>query len=476
MPIDKQIYLNGEWKGNGLEKIEVMNPATGELVGTVPKASKKETRDAINAAYKAFPSWSERTAYERAEYLERIYDLLINHKDEIAMLMTKEMGKPINESKGEAQYAAEFLKWFSEEGKRVYGRTIPSHIKGKRLIVSKQPVGVVGAITPWNFPVAMITRKLGPALAAGCTVVVKPSSETPLTALMLAELCDKAGIPKGVVNIVTGDSKDIGEELLSNPHVAKITFTGSTEVGKRLMKQGADQVKKVSMELGGHAPIIILDDADINKAVQGVLLSKFRNGGQTCICGNRIYVQESVHDEFVDKFVSATEKLAVGNGLEENIDIGPVINKSGFEKIDRHVKNALNQGAKCVLGGEGEIKGNSYFYYPTILTNITPRMLIMNEETFGPVAPIQKISNDQEAIKYANQTPYGLAAYIFSENYNRGFYVAESLNFGIVGWNDGVPSAAQAPFGGMKQSGIGREGGSEGIEEYLETKYISIGF
>lgn len=473
--MEKQLYVNGEWIGSDLEKIEVYNPATGEIVGVIPNAGKKETRAAIDAAYQAFPSWANLTAHERADYLEKLYQLIVDHKDELAKMMTVEMGKPLAESAGEAIYSADFIKWFAEEGKRAYGRTIPSHDNNKRLLVTKQPVGVVGAITPWNFPAAMITRKLGPALAAGCTFVIKPADETPFTALMIAELCEQAGIPKGVVNVITGEARKIGDELLTNPRVAKITFTGSTEVGKMLLKRSADQVKRTSMELGGHAPILVFDDANVDKAVEGAISSKFRNGGQTCICGNRIYVHEDVYDEFVDKFVSIAKTLRVGNGLEDGVDIGPIINKEGYEKIDRHVRNAVKQGAKCVLGGKGEAKDNVYFYEPTVLTDITPGMLIMNEETFGPVAPIQKITSDDEAIKYANQTPYGLAAYVFTENYSRGIRAAERLNYGIVGWNDGVPSAAHAPFGGMKQSGIGREGGSEGIEEYFETKYISIG-
>lgn len=473
--MDKQIYVNGSWQGQKLAKIEVTNPATGEKIGTVPNAGQRETKQAIAAAHDAFPKWSKRTAYERAAYLERLYTLMLEKEEEMAKLMTLEMGKPLAESRGEVHYAAGFLKWFAEEGKRVYGRTIPSHIESKRMLVTKQPVGVVGAITPWNFPAAMITRKLGPALAAGCTFIVKPPNETPLTAIMLLELCERAGIPKGVVNLVTGEASEIGGELLTNPHVSKITFTGSTEVGKLLLKQGADQVKNMSMELGGHAPIIVLDDADLDKAVSNVVLSKFRNGGQTCICGNRIYVQSGIHDEFVARFVAATSELKVGNGLEDSTDIGPVISEQGYEKIDRHVQNAVNQGAKVALGGNGAAQNDTYFYNPTILTDVTPGMLIMNEETFGPVAPIQKVANEEEAIKFANETHYGLAAYVYTENYSAGIRVAESLNYGIVGWNDGVPSAPQSPFGGMQQSGIGREGGSEGIEAYLETKYISVG-
>lgn len=473
--MEKLLYIDGDWTGKQLDKIAVKNPATGERVGTVPNAGRKETRAAIEAAYKAFPKWSRLTAYERSLYLEKLYGFMMETKNELANLITLEMGKPLLEAKAEVEYAASFLKWFAEEGKRLYGRTIPSHIDQKRMIVIKQPIGVVGAITPWNFPAAMITRKLGPALAAGCTIVIKPADETPLSAITIAELCERAGFPQGVVNVVTGEASPIGEELLTNPHVHKITFTGSTEVGKLLLQRGAAKVKKMSMELGGHAPILILEDADLNKAVNGALVSKFRNGGQTCICGNRIYVEASIHDEFVERFVNAASKLTVGNGMHEGVDIGPVINRQSYEKINRHVQNALNQGATCLLGGHGMIEGNAYFYYPTILTDVKPSMLIMNEETFGPVAPIQKVENEEEAVKFANQTPYGLAAYVYTENYAKGIRIAEQLQYGIVGWNDGVPSAAQSPFGGMKQSGVGREGGMEGIEAFVETKYISVG-
>ncbi len=473
--MDKLMYINGDWVGSELEKLTVKNPATGEIVGTVPKAGEKETRLAIESANQAFCAWSQTTAYERSLYLERLYELMKAKKDELSRMITLEMGKPINEAKGEVEYGASFLKWFAEEGKRLYGRTIPSHIENKRMLVIKQPVGVVGAITPWNFPVAMITRKLGPALAAGCTIVIKPAEETPLSAVMLAELCNEAGLPKGVVNIVTGEPAPIGEEMLTNPLVKKITFTGSTEVGKMLLEKGAKQVKKMSMELGGHATVLVLNDADLDKAVKGAMLSKFRNGGQTCICANRIYVEEGIHDEFVKRFSMAAAQLKVGNGLEEDVQIGPIINESGYEKIERHVKNAIDNGAKCVVGGRAEIKNGAYFYYPTILTDVQPDMLIMNEETFGPVVPIQKVKSAEEAVKLANQTSYGLAAYVYTENYAKGIRISEELQFGIVGWNDPVPSAAQSPFGGVKESGLGREGGTEGIEAYVETKYISIG-
>ncbi len=473
--MEKQFFINGEWTGSDLERLKVNNPATGELFGSVPMGGKKETRQAINAAYDAFEDWKNLTAYERSGYLKKLNDLMLEHEDELAEIMTKEMGKPYEESKGEVRYAASFVEWFAEEGKRVYGRTIPPHKDGKHMEVRHQPVGVVGAITPWNFPAAMITRKLAPALASGCTFVVKPAEETPLTAVKIVELAEQAGIPKGVVNLVTGDPAEIGGELLSHPHVSKITFTGSTQIGKMLMKQASDSLKKISLELGGHAPIIVLDDADIDKAVDGVLASKFRNGGQTCICGNRVYVQENILDEFTEKFVAKTKELKVGNGMEPDTKIGPIINKEGYEKIDNHVQNAVKQGATAAAGGRGYVNDGVYFYEPTVLTDVTPGMIIMNEETFGPIAPIQKISTIEEGIRHANNTPFGLAAYVFTESVTNGNKVVNALDYGIIGWNDGVPSAAQAPFGGMKQSGIGREGGIEGIEDYLETKYVSIG-
>jgi succinate-semialdehyde dehydrogenase/glutarate-semialdehyde dehydrogenase len=473
--VHKPIFINGEWVGGDLEKIEVTNPATGQVVGTIPSAGEKETHAAIEAAHDAFQSWSKLTAQDRASYLEKLYELMLGEADELAQIMTLEMGKPIKESKGEVQYAAAFLKWFAEEGKRVYGRTIPASRENQRMQVLKQPVGVVAAITPWNFPAAMITRKMGPALAAGCTFVVKPPKEAPLTAIRLVELCDKAGFPKGVVNLVTGSSSTIGKAIMENEKVRKITFTGSTEVGKVLMEQSAKHVKNISLELGGHAPAVVLDDADLDKAVSGVVASKFRNSGQTCICINRVYVSESIYEDFVDKLIVEAKKLKVGNGLEESTNIGPLINKEGYEKVEAHVKDALEKGAEAVQGGEGTAANNAYFYNPTVLKNVSSDMLIMEEETFGPVLPIQKVSNDAEAIELANNSPFGLAAYVFSDSVSRGTKVVEGLDYGIVGWNDGAPSAPQAPFGGMKQSGLGREGGLEGIEEYLETKYVSIG-
>ena len=473
--MDKLLYINGNWTGAQLEKMAVNNPATGETIGTVPRAGVEETRLAIEAAHEAFPSWSALTAYERSAYLEKFHDLMVDSADEIARVLTLEMGKPLKEARGEVMYAASFIKWFAEEGKRVYGREIPSHRADTRMRVIKQPVGVVAAITPWNFPAAMITRKMGPALAAGCTMVIKPAKYTPFTAIKLIELAEKAGFPKGVVNLVTGSASEIAREFMSNPKVKKVTFTGSTEIGKELIRLSADQVKKLSLELGGHAPIIVLDDADLDKAVRGAVASKFRNGGQTCICGNRIYVHEKVYDQFIDAFAEAIRRLKVGNGMDPSTDIGPIIDREGFEKIDAHVKDAISLGASCVVGGTGHVTNGAYFYQPTLLKDVRPGMRILREETFGPVAPVQKIASDEEAVRYANDTPYGLAAYVFTENYSRGIRLAEALDYGIIGWNDGLPSAAQAPFGGMKESGIGREGGIEGIDAFLEVKYISIG-
>lgn len=471
--MDKLLYIGGQWTGAELPKIAVMNPATGKQVGSVPRGGQKETAFAIDAAYEAFQTWSERTAYERAAFLEKYHDLLLEQADRIAQVLTNEMGKPLDEAKGEVLYSASFLKWYAEEGKRVYGRSIPSHVQGKVMQVIKQPAGVVGIITPWNFPAAMITRKLGPALAAGCTTIIKPPKQTPLTAILLVELAEQVGIPKGVVNLVTGSAAEIGDELFDNPKVRKVTFTGSTEIGKELIKKSANHVKKLSLELGGHAPTIVLDDANLDLTIQHVIASKFRNGGQTCICLNRIYVQEGIYDQFIDKFVVAASELKVGNGMDEGVRIGPVIDRAAYEKIDEHVKDAMNKGARCVLGGKGEGNQGGYFYWPTILADASPEMLIMNEETFGPVAPIQKVSDEDEAIRLANDTPFGLAAYIFTENYRRANKIIRALEYGIIGWNDGVPSAAQAPFGGMKESGLGREGGHEGMEEFLETKYVA---
>lgn len=467
-------YINGEWSTEGAGVIDVRNPATGELFGTVPNGGEAEATKAIEAAEAAFPEWSKTTAYHRAELLMKWHDLLLENKQEVAEILTKEMGKPLAEAIGEIEYSASFISWYAEEGKRVYGRTIPASKDSKRIQIIKQPVGVVVSITPWNFPAAMMARKMAPALAAGCTFVAKPAKLTPLTAVKIYELAEQAGFPKGVINLVTGSAGKIGKVFTSHPAVRKLTFTGSTEIGKELMKQSSETMLNLSLELGGHAPIIVLDDADIDSAVKGVMASKFRNAGQTCVCGNRIYVQESIVDEFSRKLQEAAGKLKVGNGLDEGVEIGPLVDKDGYEKVEKHVQDAVGKGAKVLVGGDGQTANEAYFYNPTILLNANPDMLVMNEETFGPVAPIMSFKTDEEAVKLANDTRFGLAAYFFTESMSRGTYIAENLDYGIVGWNDGLPSAAQAPFGGMKESGIGREGGKEGLEAFLETKYISI--
>ncbi|WP_281176644.1 NAD-dependent succinate-semialdehyde dehydrogenase [Shouchella shacheensis] len=468
------MYINGTWTGSELEGIVVKNPATLEEIATVPKAGTKETSKAIEAASEAFRSWAALTAAERAHYLHKLFELMQRNEEELAKTMTLEMGKPLNEAIGEIRYAASFIEWYAEEGKRIYGQTIPAARSNQRMMVLKQPIGVVAAITPWNFPAAMITRKLGPALASGCTIVIKPASATPLTAIKIVELCEGAGIPKGVVNLVTGKASEISAEVMRNPLVKKVTFTGSTEVGKQLMEQAAQNVTKLSLELGGHAPFIVLNDADVDKAVQGAIASKFRNAGQTCICANRFYVQNEIYEPFVEKFAEAASKLKVGNGLTEDTDIGPLINEEGYKKVEEHVADALSKGARIATGGEGDIQ-QGHYYKPTVLKDVQNNMVIMKDETFGPVAPVQRFHSVEEAVHLANDIELGLAAYVYTENLSNGVQVAEGLEYGIIGWNDGVPSAAQAPFGGVKESGLGREGGHQGIEEYLEIKYISIG-
>ncbi|UJL47473.1 NAD-dependent succinate-semialdehyde dehydrogenase [Virgibacillus sp. NKC19-16] len=469
------MHINGLSVGENLKTQDVTNPATNEIVGTVPVGGEDEANQAIDAAHDAFGEWSNLTAYDRAVYLKRFHELMLENQEDLARTMTIEMGKPINESRGEVKYAASFIEWFAEEAKRVYGETIPTHVSGKRLQVWKKPIGVVAAITPWNFPAAMLTRKMGPALAAGCTIVIKPSSESPLTAMKLMELCEEAGFPKGVINLVTGSSSKIAKAVMESEKVRKVTFTGSTEVGKILIKQSADTVKNLSLELGGHAPLIVLDDANVDVAVKGVMASKFRNAGQTCICANRVYVQSGVYDEFVEKFAKAVNELKVGNGEDESVDVGPLINKAGLEKVNHHVQDAIDKGASIVTGGEASTTDGGVFFTPTVIGDADPSMVMMQEETFGPVAPVQKVETQDEAIALANDTPYGLAAYVFTESVGRGTRVIEQLNFGIVGWNEGAPSAAQVPFGGMKESGIGREGGHDGIEAFLETQYVAIG-
>nr|WP_157130765.1 NAD-dependent succinate-semialdehyde dehydrogenase [Halobacillus mangrovi] len=470
-------YLDGQWIGEEADTFEVSNPATNEVIGTMSLGTKGDLQRAIEGAQTAFDEWKELPAEERARYLEEFYHKVLDRKEEIARMITLENGKPLKEARGEVMYAASFIKWYAEEGRRIYGKTIPSKSAEQRIQVIKQPVGVVAAITPWNFPAAMITRKLAPALAAGCTFIVKPPKETPLTAALFMECAEEAGIPKGVVNMVLTPDEVFSETIQKSDAVRKLTFTGSTEVGRLLMKQSADSIKNISLELGGQAPLIVLNYADVEKAVEGTMASKFRNAGQTCICANRLYVQERIYDEFVSKLKEKVEELNVGNGLEEQVDIGPVINQKGYEKVVRHVEDALEKGAEVVVGGKGyqeeSLSGN--FYAPTLLLNTNEDMLCMTEETFGPVVPVQKVKSDEEAVRLANETPFGLAAYFFTENMSRGTKIAEALEYGIVGWNNGAPSAAQAPFGGMKQSGLGREGGAEGIEAFLETKYLSIG-
>ncbi|UOQ87547.1 NAD-dependent succinate-semialdehyde dehydrogenase [Gracilibacillus salinarum] len=468
-------YINGEWIGQELEQKNIYNPANGEVVGTIPIAGVKETSVAIDAAAASFKSWSETTVYERNRLLKDWAKLIIDQKEEIARVMTLEMGKPLAESRGEIDYALSYIDWYAEEAKRIYGEVIPSHKPNNRMQVWKKPVGVVAAITPWNFPAAMLTRKMAPAFAAGCTVVVKPSGETPLTAIKLVELCHQAGFPTGVVNIVTGSSTEIGGELMGNAKVKKVTFTGSTAVGKKLMEQGAKQLKRLSLELGGHAPIVILDDADIDKAVEGTMASKFRNAGQTCVCGNRIYVQEGIYEAFIERFAEKVKGMKLGNGLNSETDIGPLINQAAVEKVEEHVTDAVSKGARVVVGGNRDASAGDNYYAPTVLKDVNANMIVMKEETFGPVAPIQKVRTDEEAIQLANDTPYGLAAYVFTENLSRGMRLIGSLDYGVVGWNEGIVSAAQAPFGGMKESGVGREGGHQGIEDFLEKQYVSIG-
>lgn len=468
-------YINGEWAGKDNQKFDITNPATGEVIGTMPEGNEEDVKDAVDAAHDALGGWRALTAEKRGDYLMALFDLMMENKEELATIMTMENGKPMKESRGEVDYAASFIKWFAEEGRRVYGKMIPGKTPDQRIQVIKQPVGVVAAITPWNFPAAMITRKMGPALAAGCTFVVKPPKETPLTSIKIMEYMEESGFPKGVVNHVVSPDEVFSDFVKDSTKVRKLTFTGSTEVGTLLMKQSAEHVKNVSFELGGQAPFIVLDDADLDKTVKGMIASKFRNAGQTCIASNRFYVQAGVYDEFIEKVTEAVKKLKVGNGLEDDVDIGPLINKGGYEKVEKHVKDAVKKGAEVVTGGEGEAKDGAYFYQPTVLKGATQDMICMNEETFGPIIPVQKVESDEEAARLANDTPFGLAGYFFTESVTRGTKMSEALDYGIVGWNHGAPSAAQAPFGGMKESGIGREGGSEGIEPFVETKYISLG-
>jgi succinate-semialdehyde dehydrogenase/glutarate-semialdehyde dehydrogenase len=467
-----QCLIGGEWVG--APKLEVKNPATGKLIGRVPDLGASETRAAIEAAHAAFPVWSGKLAKERAAVLRRWYELQRDNREDLALLMTTEQGKPLAEARAEVDYAASFTEFFAEEAKRVYGEIIPTPKESGRVLVLKQPIGVVGAITPWNFPLAMITRKISPALAAGCTVVAKPAPETPLSALALAELALRAGVPPGVLNVVTGDASAIGGELTSNPIVRMITFTGSTEVGKLLMRQAAGTVKKLSLELGGNAPFIVFDDADLDAAVQGALASKYRNSGQTCVCANRILVQDGIYDRFAEKLASEVIRLKVGEGTEVGVMQGPLINEAAVAKVEAHVRDAVAHGARVVAGGKRHPLGGT-FYEPTVLANVTTKMLLAQEETFGPVAPLFRFRDEKEAIAIANGTPYGLAAYFYTRDLARAWRVAEALEYGIVGVNEGIISSELAPFGGVKESGLGREGSHHGIEEFIELKYVMMG-
>lgn len=470
------LYINGNWESTQ-DNLEVISPTSGEKLGVVSKGGGSETNQAINAASKALSSWSKLTAKDRYNYLNKIADILRSRTDEIATVITKEMGKPIPEAKGEIGLAIDYLEWYAEEGRRIYGEIIPASSESKRLSVIRQPIGVVGAITPWNFPIAMITRKLAPAMAAGCTVVLKPASATPLTAIEVIKAIHEAGVPEGVVNLLHGSASEIVNELMESSDVKKITFTGSTEVGKQLIRQSADTVKKVSMELGGHAPFIVFEDADLEQAAEGAIASKFRNAGQTCVCTNRIYVHENVADKYAEVLASKMKELVVGDGLKSDVTIGPLIDQDAVAKAESHVNDAKEKGAKVVIGGNRLLDGvyaDGNFFEPTLLMNATHDMKISYEETFGPVAPIFTFKTEEEVIERANSSEYGLASYIFTKDASRMVRVSEALDYGIVGINDPLPTVAQAPFGGVKESGIGREGGRHGIEDFLEYKYISL--
>lgn len=471
----QQCYLNGNWiDADSGQTIEVRNPADGALLGHVPKMGAAETRRAIEAAAAAYPSWRAKTAKERAAILRRWFELMQQHREDLAVLLTAEQGKPLAEARGEIDYAANYFEWFAEEGKRIYGDVIPPHQPDKRIVVLKEPVGVCAAITPWNFPSAMITRKAGAALAAGCPMVLKPATATPFSALALAEMATRAGVPAGVFSVITGSSSAIGGELTANPLVRKLSFTGSTEIGKVLMQQCAGTVKKFSMELGGNAPFIVFDDADLDAAVEGALVSKYRNTGQTCVCANRFLVQDGIYDAFAARLAKAVENLRIGNGLQEETDQGPLIDMAAVEKVEEHIADALGKGARLVCGGKRHALGGSFFE-PTILADVTVDMAVTNEETFGPVAPLFRFGSEQQAIEMANATEFGLAAYFYTRDLSRTWRVAEGLECGIVGINTGLVSNEMAPFGGVKESGNGREGSKYGLDDYLEVKYLCIG-
>ncbi|MCC6534455.1 MAG: NADP-dependent succinate-semialdehyde dehydrogenase [Burkholderiales bacterium] len=471
----QQCYVDGGWiDADDKATLAVVNPADASVVGTVPRLGEAETLRAVEAAHAAWPAWRAKTAKERSALLRKWFELMLAHQDDLALLMTMEQGKPLAESRGEVVYGAAFIEWFAEEGKRVYGDTIPAQLNDRRIVVIKQPVGVCAAITPWNFPNAMITRKAGPALAAGCTMVIKPASQTPFSALALCELASRAGIPKGVLSVVTGASGPIGKVLTGSPLVRKFTFTGSTEIGKQLMAQCAGTVKKVSLELGGNAPFVVFDDADLDAAVEGAIASKYRNSGQTCVCANRFYVQSGVYDAFSRKLAEKVAQMKVGNGLEAGVVQGPLIDSKAVAKVEEHIADALGKGARVVVGGKRHALGGTFFQ-PTVLADVTSKMAVAHEETFGPLAPLFRFDTEAGLIGLANATEYGLAAYFYSRDIGRIWRVAEALEFGIVGINVGIISTEVAPFGGMKESGIGREGSKYGMDEFLEVKYLCMG-
>jgi len=473
--IRSQAYIDGQWvDADSGDTLKVDNPATGEIITTVPKMGKAETKRAIAAAEKAMKAWAARTAADRAKILRKWYNLMLEHQDALGELLTREQGKSLTEAKGEIAYAASFIDWFAEEGKRAYGEVIPTHDASKRIVTLRQPVGVVGAITPWNFPSAMITRKVGPALAAGCAVVLKPASQTPLSALALAVLAEEAGLPAGLFNVLTGSASAIGGELTSNETVRKISFTGSTEVGRTLMAQSAETIKKVSLELGGNAPFVVFDDADIDAAAEGAVASKFRNAGQTCVCTNRFYVQAGVYDAFVEKLCAKVKTLKVGDGLDEGVQIGPMIDENGVEKVEEQLADAVKKGATILTGGQRHELGKTFFQ-PTVVAGVTQDMQLCREETFGPLAGVVKFETEDEGVALANDTIFGLAGYFYSRDISRIWRVAEAMETGMIGINTGILSTEVAPFGGIKQSGLGREGSRHGLDDYMEIKYLCMG-
>ncbi|MBP0583194.1 NAD-dependent succinate-semialdehyde dehydrogenase [Labrys sp. LIt4] len=468
-------YVNGQWiAADSGKTVPVTNPATGELIGSVPDCGKDETARAIAAADAAFPAWRAKTAKERAKILHKLADLIEANAEALGVLLTVEQGKSLTEARGEVVFSAAYVRWFAEEAQRVYGDVIPSPWPGRRILVTKEPVGVVGAITPWNFPSSMIARKLGPALAAGCTIVIKPAMQTPYSGLAWGALAEMAGIPAGVVNVVTGSASAIGGELTSNPLVRKITFTGSTPIGKLLVEQSAKTLKKVSMELGGNAPFIVFDDADVDRAIEGAMIAKYRNSGQTCVCTNRFLVQAGIHDKFVEKLIAASNALKVGNGLEAGVQQGPLIDEKAVAKVEEHINDALAKGGKVVAGGKRHALGHTFFE-PTVVTGVTPDMLVARDETFGPLAPVFKFETEKQAIQMANDTEFGLASYFYTKDLGRAFRVAEALKYGMVGINEGLITTEVAPFGGVKESGMGKEGSKYGIEDYIDAKYVCVG-